>query len=1704
MGVIIPQVVTSDRATGGQVINGSVGFTSESLTRLTRTPSSAGNRRTFTWSGWVKRYYEDTHGTLLARTTDVNDRHVLALYQGQLYFFGVASGTTTLNVNAEEFRDSSSWYHLVFSFDTTQANANDRTKFYVNGVELRNGAVGVGTTTVTYSTQPTQNQEFNINTAAEHTIGHESEGAGGLPQELNGRLSQVYFIDGQALDASYFGFTDSLTNTWKPKKYINTTASPGDAAGVVGFGTNGFYLPLDGSAPIGQDQSGQGNDWTPVNFGGTVELDSPLVSGARPILNTTQGGVVAGLGVFGSKQNVGYAVTVYDDGGGNKYYIDGVKQATLTGLIRGATYTFDTSDSTVSSHPFRFSDSDGGSEYPHGVAAITGTATTITIPHNAPNELYYYCTSHSGMGSSITGITTNASLADQYAWRNITALPLVGSNGDVSASIACTSTTKTITASNTTLSSEQSNFYNESIYFDDTADEYISFPGAVFSGEFCVEFWYYANALATNNGTVSVPLSGDTLDQFQVGHTSSNGIEFYFDGSLRAQSGAIGLDKWYHIALTRDSSNVIKLYVDGIQKGNTPTVSTSETVTTFYLGVQYRSGDADFHRTNGYIQDFRIYNGTVKYSSNFVVPSTSPSVLPDTPSGVSGSSKLTKITEGAVSFDGSNDYVVTPASSDFDFGSGDFTVEAYVRPTNATQTDPSVVSLWNFPDSRRSWGIFGNSGGVSAVYNGSIRGAVSPDGEFATRTEITGTLRLNSWNHVAFVRNGNTLNFFIDGVSQGTASYTGSVYSNTTDGVMVGAMGDASDGRNHMNAFISNVRIIKGTALYTSNFTPPSAPLTNVTNTKLLTCQENQLKILTDTTDATGGNSIQNTNNSGITSTTGNRSDSNSSSLVLAVPFNGTTDDICDEIGSNTAKAATLTNSPSSENIGHFYGKSYKFTGADGQRIDYAASADFDFGTGAFCVEGWYYHLEKTSANFARRYFVHNETAWESGRWIVYCGYTGNANRATFYTYDTYTSNGNNPFLIGKTNFAVGNWYHIAVTRSSNTFRLFVNGRLEDQDDDSNSVGNNTINVMVGGAPVQTDRTLFGHVQDLRIYKGVAKYTAPFVPPRVPTYDSAVTPSSNIIGLAGGASLPTNFNPFITDVHTVRGQESGYATMNPLEKSSDLTLSDGNLQVDINASRPVFATVKSDIGITTGKYYWEFVRSGIGSANLQVGVWSSDNISVGLSTDLPGNTSSLTDIGAFGPGALDNIRVLGLSNNTTQDNYTDGDTLGIAFDADVGKIYCMKNGADISYQDLKSGTTLLPSMTTGKRYQPFVYFGNGGSGTELATCSINFGQKPFKFAPPEGFQPLNAANTRPVNVISRPDQFVGVTTYSGDDTDPKQINLGMAPDLIWVKARNQTNWHWLTDTVRGAPNKLYANSPNAEDTAPQYGQADSLNDFGFVAGGGTDGGNPLSDSNKTGTDYVVWSWKAGGDAFTYNKDGSGGSSASDIGVSATTLTLSGASINTTSKFGIYAYTGSGSGSATITHGLGGTPGLVIYKRRTGSSSWQVYHQSLGGTQYMTLDENVDAYTSDSTRFGGTDPTSTTITLGTHGNGNVTTILYAWCDVPGLQKFGSWTGINSADGNFVELGFRPTLVIAKQVTGGGGAWFILDSKRNTQNPLNNILDANVENAERQAVIYDFLSNGFKIRIAFSAGAKFIYMAWAEAPTIDLFGGGANAR
>ena len=178
----------------------------------------------------------------------------------------------------------------------------------------------------------------------------------------------------------------------------------------------------------------------------------------------------------------------------------------LTGLIRGATYTFDTSDSTVSSHPFRFATSDGGSEYTTGVNALTGAATTITVPHDAPDTLYYYCV-HLTLewDRSITNITTDETKADPYASNCFGAFSMSGGRYQEDSSLLnTTSTYKSVSGGGSIASgiSTETNFYHTSIYFDGDDSFTVGNTSELTmgTGDFTVEFWYKAgSSFASSN-----------------------------------------------------------------------------------------------------------------------------------------------------------------------------------------------------------------------------------------------------------------------------------------------------------------------------------------------------------------------------------------------------------------------------------------------------------------------------------------------------------------------------------------------------------------------------------------------------------------------------------------------------------------------------------------------------------------------------------------------------------------------------------------------------------------------------------------------------------------------------------------------------------------------------------------------------------------------------------------------------------------------------------------------------------------------------------------------------------------------------------------------------------------------------------------------------------------------------------------------------
>ena len=254
---------------------------------------------------------------------------------------------------------------------------------------------------------------------------------------------------------------------------------------------------------------------------------------------------------------------------------------------------------------------------------------------------------------------------------------------------------------------------------------------------------------------------------------------------------------------------------------------------------------------------------------------------------------------------------------------------------------------------------------------------------------------------------------------------------------------------------------------------------------------------------------------------------------------------------------------------------------------------------------------------------------------------------------------------------------------------------------------------------------------------------------------------------------------------------------------------------------------------------------------------------------------------------------------------------------------------------------------------------------------------------------------------------------------------------------------------------------------------------------------------------MAWCWKAGGTASA-NTDGS----------ITTTVNVS---ANDDAGFSIVTYEGTGS-AATVGHGLSSAPDFIIEKNRDRDQNWAVYHSALGAEKALILDS--DSSQQDATYYwNDTEPTDSVFSIGTWNgvnSDNENHVAYCWANVPGLQKFGEYTGNGDNDGPFVHLGFRPALVWIKRYSVSSGNWRIFDNLRNEadrgigNNPIDAGMDieAVVETYTSPDLDIDFLSDGFKIRNNSTdnniSGSGYIYCAWAEAPSVDLYGGGANAR
>ncbi len=516
--------------------------------------------------------------------------------------------------------------------------------------------------------------------------------------------------------------------------------------------------------------------------------------------------------------------------------------------------------------------------------------------------------------------------------------------------------------------------------------------------------------------------------------------------------------------------------------------------------------------------------------------------------------------------------------------------------------------------------------------------------------------------------------------------------------------------------------------------------------------------------------------------------------------------------------------------------------------------------------------------------------------------------------------------------------------------------------------------------------------------------------------------------------VPTNY----ADGGNGRGN---YCTLNPLQPASTTVVvpTDGNLKMTGTASGN---NVTGTMAIQASTYFEGTVITGGGTLQFGIRNLSTSNTYV---YDSSGN------------------KVLAGTSTAYGASFTTNDVIGVAVDP-----------VNLTLQFFKNGTsqgTITSAFPSGD-YVPFFYASNTNA------SAVNFGQRPFSYTPPSGFKALNTFNL-PTPTIVNGANYMAATTYTGTGATQTISNsangVSFQPDLVWTKARSAAIAGLVYDSVRGATKYLQTNSTGAEGTG-----ADSLTAFasnGFTVGADTS----TTGVNQNTTTYVGWQWKAGGTSSS-NTNGS------------ITSTVS---VNATAGFSVVTWTGTGS-NATVGHGLGVAPKMIILKPRNAADNWPVWHSSFAVNEYVYLNLT-NAKASLSTFMNSTLPSSTVFSLGTWSNTNTnaqTMVAYCFAEVAGYSKFGSYTGNGSTDGVFVQLGFRARYLLIKE-TGNANSWEVYDTARNTSNVQTKRLFPNDSLAEATTdPSLDILSNGFKCRAGNTginrSGGTYIFAAFAENP------------
>tara|TARA_R100001440_G_scaffold19195_1_gene32403 strand:+ start:19291 stop:21735 length:2445 start_codon:yes stop_codon:yes gene_type:complete len=687
-------------------------------------------------------------------------------------------------------------------------------------------------------------------------------------------------------------------------------------------------------------------------------------------------------------------------------------------------------------------------------------------------------------------------------------------------------------------------------------------------------------------------------------------------------------------------------------------------------------------------------------------------------------------------------------------------------------------------------------------------------------------------------------------------------------------------------------------------------------------------------------------------------------------------------------------------------------------------------------------------------------------------------------------------------------WYHILVAidttqaTSSNRTKIYINGTLQSlsqtqyPNQDTNTFFNSTVEHAIGHQGYDEASDFDGYMAEINFVDGQQLNPTSFGETKsgvwIPKnytgtygtngYNLEFVDSSNIGEDTSGNT--NNYTPHNFNVHDVVSDSptNNFSTLLSTTLD-DYTVSEGNLRATSAGSQLGYALSNHAVNHAFKKFYFE-ARSNSTGNGTAIGIVKSY---VGGARSYPtAQTGSIYYTAASG--AI--FSSITGATEVSAATYTDGDVIGVAVDGENNTVQFFKNGVSQgTVTEATIGTEsylayMLNASTSGASEQ-HANFGQDSTFSGLESVGSNADENgigAFHHSVPSGFLALCTKNFAEPPISPKndeiPEDYFNTVLYTGDDSTSKSITgVGFQPDWVWIKARNSSSLsHGFLDSVRGVNKSIFSNATSAENSSVVFPSFDS---DGFTVS--DSGGNW---TNENATNFVAWNWLAGGTAVS-NTDGGRSSTVS---------------ANQEAGFSIVKYTGDNT-TASVGHGLGAVPDMIIVKCLGLSNNWIVFHTTLGANAFIQL--NLTNTQGSSTGFWGTPSTTTFGVHGTGTGGNNRNgqehIAYCFTSIDGYSKFGEYTGNGSNDGTFVFTGFRPAWVMLKRASSGVTAsWAILDSERDPINPTSLGIFANSTTAEASSTLrnVDFLSNGFKLRTSHNningSGGEYIYMAFAEIP------------